>query len=366
MNPMSPNTARIIEGDDLLRETVERMLSEQCTTELVSKSENDPWPGELWNLFSEMDLLSVGTGRGGSIGSVLDAAEVLFACGRFSVPLPIAESGIIGGTLASIAGLELGADPITVPIPNSHDRIEISVSGGTWSVDAQWNSVPWASEARHLVTAVKIDDYSEVVLVVESPEVTQRRRNLAGEPRDEVVIADSTKVSMVVPVPPGTVKQMHRLGALSRSLLIAGALNRCVQMAVSYSQERHQFGKPISSFQAIQHHLAIASEHAAAGALAAWVAVAAMVDDQADPFGKVAMSKVVAQESVEVVTARTHQVFGAIGMTREHELHLKTRRCWAWSHEWGSATLWADEITGALLDAGASNLWESITGGGSH
>jgi acyl-CoA dehydrogenase len=107
----------------------------------------------------------------------------------------------------------------------------------------------------------------------------------------------------------------------------------------------------------------LATEHAASVALGSWVAAVAMAADDSDPHHKVAMAKAVCQESAEIVTGRTHQTFGAIGMTREHELHFRTRRTWAWSAEWGSGDFWAKRLSAAVLESGADQLWPMLSRG---
>jgi acyl-CoA dehydrogenase len=364
MNAAKTENLRSLSGDELLRETAERLFTQKCTPELVREAESTPWSTDLWSLVAEAGLPWVGSGEDGSLGTILDVAEILHVCGRFAVPLPIAETGLIGGKLLAIAGLEVGEVPITVPVPHPLDRIELTRASDGWKLTAHWHHVPWAAEVQHLVTTVATDSGAEFVVVVEKPNVVRRGNSLAGEPRDEVTVDHVLSESAIAEVAEGTYALMWRLGALSRSLMSGGAMERSTEMAVGYSRERFQFGKALATFQAIQHHLAIATEYASAATLAAWVAAAAMTDDLSDPFGKVAVSRAISQEASEVVTARSHQVFGAIGMTREHDLHFRTRRCWTWAHEWGSGAHWAKKISESVLEAGPSELWPSVSAGG--
>ncbi|MEI6162313.1 MAG: hypothetical protein WCP77_20975, partial [Roseococcus sp.] len=59
--------------------------------------------------------------------------------------------------------------------------------------------------------------------------------------------------------------------------------------------------------------------------------------------------------------ATVHQVFAAIGITEDHELHHFTRRLWAWREEGGTERFWAAEIGRAALARGGANLWPDIT-----
>ncbi len=57
-----------------------------------------------------------------------------------------------------------------------------------------------------------------------------------------------------------------------------------------------------------------------------------------------------------------HQVHGAIGFTREHDLRLLTTRLWAWRDEDGTEAQWNAEVGARVLDGGAEALWPLVTG----
>ncbi len=67
-------------------------------------------------------------------------------------------------------------------------------------------------------------------------------------------------------------------------------------------------------------------------------------------------------EAAGVVARIAHQVHGAIGFTREHDLRLATTRLWAWREEDGSDAEWNAEVGAAVLAAGPDALWPLITG----
>ena len=120
---------------------------------------------------------------------------------------------------------------------------------------------------------------------------------------------------------------------------MAGALQAILDLAGAYAKERIAFGRPIGKFQAVQHNLArlageVAAANAASGSAADAIAHADAFDDAV--FLEVAAAKVRAGEAAGQGAAIAHQVFGAIGFTREHILHRFTRRLWAWRDEFGS------------------------------
>ena len=105
---------------------------------------------------------------------------------------------------------------------------------------------------------------------------------------DGVIVAGH----LVAPADPGVCHAALRLrGALARSLLMAGALERALELAVRYSTERTQFGRKIGQFQAIQQELArFAGEVAAA--VAAALSAAGALERGEDPLLAVASAKI--------------------------------------------------------------------------
>ena len=359
----APNAIdRALGGEPLLAETADRLFAQRCDPETVRQAEVVGWNPELWEHVASAGLPWVGLSSDGSGGSLLDVAEVLHRCGRFAVPLPIAETGLIGGWLVPTAGPPLPDGPVPGPVPHPDDHVELSRRDGQWRLQARLHRVPWARNAEVLVFPAIADGREHVVIVDELAGVVGAR-NLAGEPRDVVTLDVSLTGSSVIDVADGTMARTTRRGALSRALLIGGALERSSELATAYARERQQFGQVIARFQAVQHHLVLAAEHAASATLAAWTAAAAMMDDEDDPHHKVAIARIVAHDAVGVVTGRTHQVFGAIGMTKEHDLHLRTRRAWSWTEEWGSGRRWSETFGTALVSGGADQLWPTLASG---
>jgi len=115
---------------------------------------------------------------------------------------------------------------------------------------------------------------------------------------------------------------MSRPGVAAQALGIAqGAL----ELAVKYAKERHQFGKPISSFQGIQWMMAdMATEIEAARALV--YATARMVDAGVKDVAKAsAMSKMFASDVAMKVTVDALQIFGGYGYMRDYPIEKYVR-----------------------------------------
>jgi acyl-CoA dehydrogenase len=132
-------------------------------------------------------------------------------------------------------------------------------------------------------------------------------------------------------------------------------------MTVEYTNERHQFGRPVARFQAVQQHLVWAAQDAAIANMAAQVAAREASRGPA-PF-EIAAAKLIANQCATSATRACHQAHGAMGMTREYGLHHLSRRLWAWRAEYGSEHEWATWLGRAAADLGADELYPLITAG---
>lgn len=109
-----------------------------------------------------------------------------------------------------------------------------------------------------------------------------------------------------------------RLGRIALAAEMLGAAEGAVEMAVTYAGDRHQFGAPIGSFQAVRHLLAWArTETTAVGAV---LRQAELLHDQAGSrFDEVV--KAIAGRNTKFACERAMQVLGGIAFTAELEHH---------------------------------------------
>jgi butyryl-CoA dehydrogenase len=106
------------------------------------------------------------------------------------------------------------------------------------------------------------------------------------------------------------------VGRIGMAIGAVGLARAALEAAVPYARQRHQFGKPISSFQAIQFMLADMATEVDAARLLTWRA--AWLKDQSKPFEKeAAMAKLYASEVAMRVTTKAVQIFGGYGYTRD-------------------------------------------------
>ncbi|MEZ5709788.1 MAG: acyl-CoA dehydrogenase family protein [Blastomonas sp.] len=116
------------------------------------------------------------------------------------------------------------------------------------------------------------------------------------------------------------VSELRRLWRLSLALDIAAAMQAAVSFTTEYVRYRQVFGRPVGSFQAVQHRLAADAEQCRG---VYWLAMKAAWSGNALDAALAALH---AQRAITQVNYDCHQFNGALGMTLEHALHLWTFR----------------------------------------
>ena len=113
-------------------------------------------------------------------------------------------------------------------------------------------------------------------------------------------------------------------GRISIAALAVGIGRGALEEAVAYAKERHQFGQPISSFQAIQWMIADAGTELDAASLLTFRA--AYRKDSGKPFvQEAAIAKLFASEAAMRSTIKAVQIFGGYGYTREYPVERTMR-----------------------------------------
>jgi alkylation response protein AidB-like acyl-CoA dehydrogenase len=107
-------------------------------------------------------------------------------------------------------------------------------------------------------------------------------------------------------------------------------------MTLSYVKVREQFGRPIGSYQAIQHHCANMAIDVEAARLNTYYA-AWLISEGLPASRHAAVAKAVSSEAYRRVVALSHQIHGAIGFTKELDLELYIRRAKAGEVMFGDA-----------------------------
>jgi alkylation response protein AidB-like acyl-CoA dehydrogenase len=128
---------------------------------------------------------------------------------------------------------------------------------------------------------------------------------------------------------------------------MAGAARRVLDMTVQYVSGRKQFGRPVGSFQAIQHRCADMAVMLQGSRHTAYRAAWALTEGR-PAAREVALAKMAMNEALPRICSIAHQCHGAIGFTWDYDLHLFTRRAVAWRAEYGGAALHREALAAAM------------------
>ena len=349
--------------DPLITETADRLLSQTCDHESIQRAEAEGGAPEIWDAFAETGFpwISINEEAGGSGGSLLDALEVLRLVGYHAAPIPAAENGVLAGWLLGASKQEIPSGIATV-VPSPGGQVTGILSGDEVVVTGVAERVPWARAAEKIVVLLEIDSTNFVASIDQDLCEVKPMTNMAGEPRDTVSFSDVTVAAC--PAEPGVSAESFRFrGALSRSALMAGAIEKMSQLTVTYTNDRIQFGRPVAKFQAVQQHLVWGAQDAALARMAA--ETAAREANRGDALFEIAAAKLISNQAAARATKACHQAHGAMGMTQEYPLHHLSRRLWSWRKEYGGDAEWSRWLGEVAVAQGADALYPLITGGSS-
>lgn len=351
----------MIRGD--LTEAVDDILQPGSSPEANAAAEASGRPGPAWEQLIELGFshapLPEGVGGGGL--DFAEAVSLLWVCGRRAAYLPLAETAFLGGWLLAEAGLEVPTGSITSGPIHPSEQLSARRAGEHWVLDGR-AQIPWAA-VSDTIALLAASDSGYVLASVDPAQLSlSPGANVAGEPREVVDLAGvAVAADRVATVDDDLVQAYWRRGALSRAVAAQGAMESALQLTLRYASQREQFGRAISSFQAVAQHLAVMAREVELSRAAVDLAVARTSNGHRDDnLLEVASARVRVCAAGDEVSRLAHQVHGAIGVTSEYALQLFTRRLWSWRDEFGDEIFWADRL-GSLAAEASEGLWALLT-----
>jgi acyl-CoA dehydrogenase len=349
-----------VESENIVAETAERIFTDLADPQTINNDKDGSWKAPLWQALTEagLPLSWVAEELGGSGASLAEGFSVLSSAGRFGVAIPLAETMLAGWLLAQ-AKIASPDGAMTVAPASPKDRISLNADD---TLSGRTRGVPFAKAAKHIAVLASGTNGLSIALVDAASCRIEQGLNLASDAID-IVTFNNVRPIAIKPAPKGFDQtSLMLMGAVARSLQIAGALESMLDISVRYSNERVAFEKKISKFQAVQHNLAkLAGEAAAALAAASSAADTIANSTSFDAvFLEAASAKIRCSEAAEKGAAIAHQVHGAIGFTIEHILHRYTLRALAWRDDFGHESWWAVELGKMVAARGADELWPLV------
>lgn len=341
------------EEQDLIRTTARQFLEERCGVDKVRElmMSDDAFDPVLWKEMAEMGWtgLIIPTEHGGSGLSPVELGVLLEEMGRLATPGPFFASAVLATNAIEETAEESEQTDLLTQLAAGETIATLAIfeEARDWSPDqpsttAKRDGDNWVIEGRK--RSVLSGDVADVFLVTAATD-GDVGLFVVDSGSDGVVIApepvlDPTRRQATVDFQSVAAPEDARLGegdatvGLRRTLSLAtaalateqvGGAARCMEMSVDYAKTRHQFGRPIGSYQAIKHRCAnmlMKVEHAKS---AAYHAV--RVTDDPDELAIAApLAGSVASEAYVWVAGENIQVHGGIGFTWEHDAHIYLKR----------------------------------------
>jgi acyl-CoA dehydrogenase len=351
----------VADSENIVAQTAERIFADLADAQTINRDNKGGWKAPLWQALTEagLPLSWVSEDCGGSGASLAEGFGVLGAAGRFALAVPLAET-MLAGWLLSQAKIASPDGAMTVAPAGPKDRIMVGADG---TLSGRARGVPFASDAGHIAVLAHRSGGLSIALVEASACRIEAGLNLGGDGSDTVTFGNLAPIA-IKPAPSGFDQtSLLLMGAVARSLQIAGSLESMLDISVRYSNERVAFEKKISKFQAVQHNLARLAGESAAALAAATSAADTFANTTASDdaaFLEAASAKIRCSEAAENGAAIAHQVHGAIGFTIEHILHRFSLRALAWRDDFGSESYWAVELGRRVAARGADELWPLV------
>jgi alkylation response protein AidB-like acyl-CoA dehydrogenase len=324
------------------------LLADASSPANVRRAVESPagWDPDLWRALADQGVL---TGAGQPFAAVAAVAEEL---GAALACVPYLATVVLAATALVLAGDEEAASEHLPGIASGSVVAALAVTedSGRWEergvatvarpdpdagdgyvLDGHKSYVPAGCSADLIVVAARdaagvglfsiagdAPGLSRTPLVALDLTRPLARLELAGVPARRVgAEGDGWRV----------VEEVFDRAAVVLAAEAVGGAQRCLDMAVAHSRARVQFGRPIGSFQAVQHKLAdVLAGVEAARSVA--VAAAAAVDGQ-EPDDRALLAstaKAYCAEAFVRAASQSIQVHGGVGFTWEHDAHLYLKR----------------------------------------
>ena len=360
------------EEQEMLKKMARDFLTTECPASLVREMAKDKvgHPQELWRKMAELGWvgLIIPEKYGGTGGSFLDLAILLEETGRACLPGPFFSTAVLGNYCLLLAGNESqkgkllpqvakGDCLLTLALtePSAKYTPEaISVTAtpakGEYILKGTKLFVPDAHVADYIITVARTKDSPNkregltlFLVDAKSPGISCTvLLTIVGDKQCEVVF---DKVRVPRENIPGEldkgwdyVEKMLQYATVAKCAEMLGGAQKVLEMSVSYAKERVQFGRPIGSFQAIQHYCANMLTDVDGCRFVTYQA-AWRLSEGLPCTKEVSVAKAWVSDAFRRVTVLGQQIHGGVGFTEDHDMPLYYKRAKAWELMFGDADL---------------------------
>lgn len=347
------------ESQQMLKTSARDFLEQECPTSLVRAMEEDErgYTPELWSKIAELGWLglTVPEQYGGLDMSYFDLVLILEEMGRAMLPGPFFSTVVLGAMTLMEAGTDEQKQEYLPKVANGEAILTMALTeptatyepsgvqttakadGSDYVLNGIKLFVPDAQVADAMIVVARTSESGDAsqgitlfLVDANNPGITiTPLKTISGDKQAEVELKDvRVPASAVIgQVDQGwdTVSRILDLAAIGKCAEMLGGADRVLEMTTDYVKERVQFGRPIGSFQAVQHHCANMATDVEGCRYVAYQA-AWRISERLPAVREVAIAKAWVSDAYRRVCSLAHQSHGAIGFTKEYDLQLYTRR----------------------------------------
>lgn len=368
----------LTEDQEMLRSMAREFIEQETPRTFVRDMEEDDrgFTADMWQKIAQVGWLGliVPEEHGGTGQNLVDLGILLEEVGHGVMPGPFFNTA-----LTTVAILDAGSDAqkadylpriaagdliATTAILEPYSRLdanginlEAAASGDGYTLNGTKMFVENAHAADLLLVAARTGGSGEdgiTLLLVDAQSAgvsVDKLKTIATDNQCEVTFNNVSVPGANVLGEAGNGWSQLRLllqkGAALRCCQMVGALQEVLDMTVEYVKNRVQFGRPIGSFQAIQHYCANMATDVDGSRFITYQAIWRLGEGLPSDL-EVSSAKAWVSDSAQRVAATAHQCHGAIGFTQEHDLQLFTRRLKAWEVSFGDGDYHRERVAQAM------------------
>lgn len=358
------------EEQEMLAKSAREFLANKCPKTLVREMEEDErgYPPELWREMAELGWLGLPFPEkyeGGGF-SFLDLVVLMEEMGRACLPGPFLSTVVLGGLPIAEWGTEeqkrhllplisKGEAILTMAIIELRARYDAASikttavsDGDDYLISGTKLFVPDAHIADWVICVTRTAETSNpeegitlFLVDAKSPGIsTVLLSTIAGDKQCELTL-EKVRVPQKNMLGErgggwGMLQRIIEWAALAKCAEMVGGDQQVMEITTDYAKERIQFGRPIGSFQIIQHYLADMSIDVDSARVTLYKA-AWKLSEGLPCTNEVSVAKGWISEAYRRVVTQAHQIHGAIGFTKDHDLELYFRRAKAGELFFGDA-----------------------------
>jgi alkylation response protein AidB-like acyl-CoA dehydrogenase len=353
------------ENQVILKDSAREFLAGECPMAFVRRAADSAtaYDPRLWAKLAAQGYtgIIVGEAHGGVALGVVELVLLMEETGRALLPGPLFATIAMAGAVIEACGNPVQQQKYLAPIAHGEarstlalieaksgwDRAALQLTAKNGRLQGEKLFVPDAGVASTIVVVAR-----DGVYVVDADAPGVRITPMAG--------MDLTRKLYTVSLTDVAGDRLEADAGLERALEVAttalaaemvGGMQRTLDLTVDYAKTRKQFGKPIGSFQAVQHQCADMYLETESARSAVYYAAVALQDGAPDASAAVSIAKLYASDASRTVGNRGIQVHGGMGFTWENDLHLYYRRAKASETMLGDATLHRERLARLVLDA---------------